>query len=65
VQGQLRREKLSVEIHTQCGHCARPLRITLDSDLNYHVHDNTAAPLVFTPDIDWRAFSEANIIRAF
>ncbi len=65
VQGQLRREFLSVEIDTECAHCGRPLHLTVDSDLNVRVQEREAHPLVFEPDVDWAAFRDPNIIHAY
>ncbi|MFQ5604885.1 MAG: hypothetical protein ACE5HS_16570 [bacterium] len=52
VQGQLRKEKLSVIIETECACCAQPMRFELDSDLNYRFHLPGAQPLVFEPNVD-------------
>lgn len=65
VQGRLRNQPLSVEIRTECAHCAQPLHITLDSSLRYHVHNEGAQPLVFEPHVEWATFTEPNIIHAF
>lgn len=65
VQGRLREEHLSVTIRTRCAHCAQPLEITLDSKLNYAVSDETVAPLIFEPHINWAEFTEPNIIHAY
>ncbi len=65
MQGQLRQEQLSVDIETECAHCHRPLRITLDSELWYSVEENDAQPLVFEPHVDWDTFTEPNIIHAY
>lgn len=65
MQGQLRRESLSVVIDTACGHCARPLQIVVDSELRYHVTTPEAEPLVFEPHVNWETFTEPNIIHAY
>jgi hypothetical protein len=65
VQGRLREELLSVVIETECKHCHRPMRIEMDNNFNYRMGDENAAPLVFTPDINWEAFGEPNIIHAY
>ncbi len=65
VQGQLRNEALSITIRTECGHCARAMRITVDSQLRYRVDDGGAEPLIFEPHVDWETFDEPNIIHAF
>jgi hypothetical protein len=65
VQGRLRRERLSVKIETECGHCAIPMSITVDSDLNSQVNSEGAVPLVFEPEVNWDGFTEPNIINAY
>jgi hypothetical protein len=65
VQGRLREENISVTIKTQCAHCAQPLEIILDSELNYRVSDEAAKPLIFEPHINWTEFTEPNIIDAY
>jgi hypothetical protein len=65
VQGRLKKKHLSVTIMTECAHCARPMQIELDSELQYRVKDEGAEPLVFEPLIDWQTFAEPNIIDAF
>ncbi len=52
-------------IETKCKHCGRPMNIEMDSNLNYHMEDEHARPLVFMPDINWAAFREPNIIHAY
>jgi hypothetical protein len=65
VQGRLREQALAVDIETECAHCARSLRLTVDSELRFQVHDDDAEPLVFSPQIDWPTFEEPNITHAF
>jgi hypothetical protein len=65
VQGRLRDQNLSVSIESTCGHCERPLHITVSSDMRYQVREAGADPLVFMPDIDWASFTEPNIIHAY
>jgi hypothetical protein len=65
VQGRLRKKHLSVTIMTECAHCAQPIQIEVDSELQYRVKDEEAEPLVFEPLIDWQTFTEPNIIDAF
>jgi uncharacterized metal-binding protein YceD (DUF177 family) len=65
VQRQLRAEKLSVEITTQCAHCNQPLHITVDSEMNWSVQEQEAQPLVFEPEIDWQHFTESTIIEDY
>ena len=65
VEGQIRNEALSARISTQCAHCAQPLHIQLDSDLNFAVEESGAEPLVFSPDVDFKRLQEPNIIHAY
>jgi hypothetical protein len=65
VQGRLRKEHLSVTIETACGHCGQAMHLTVDSDMRVSVHDESAEPLVFMPEIDWKTFTEPNIIDAY
>ncbi len=65
VQGRLREQPVTVEIHTTCAHCGQPIELTVDGDMRYHVRTPGAAPLIFEPDLDWAAFAEPNIIHAY
>jgi hypothetical protein len=65
VQGQLRQEKLSVSIQTECGHCHKPLNLEIDSELNFEVQEPEAAPLVFVPMVNFQKLDDPSIIDAF
>jgi hypothetical protein len=65
VQGQLRKEYVSIEVETKCTHCNQELHFTLDSAMQFSVHDAKANPLVFMPDIDWDNFAERTIIDSY
>ena len=65
VQGQLRQEELTVTIDTECGHCHQPLHLEVDSELNYHVEEAQAAPLVFVPNVNFQKLDDPSIIDAF
>ena len=65
VQGRLRNESLNALIETRCGHCGQPMRLSLDSQMRYRVHDQGAEPLVFHPEVDWEQFTDPNIIHGF
>jgi hypothetical protein len=65
VQGQLRKQFLSVTVHTECAHCGRPMEMEIDSDLVYHVQDDGCRPVVFMPDVDLYKLKDASIIDAF
>jgi hypothetical protein len=65
VQGQLRQEKLSISIQTECGHCHKPLNLEIDSELNCKVQEPEAAPLVFVPMVNFQKLDDPSIIDAF
>ncbi len=65
MQGRLRNEKLGFTIETVCGHCNRPLSIEIDSDLNYRVLDEGAAPMIYVPMVDFETLEDPSIIDAF
>jgi hypothetical protein len=65
VQGRLRGEKLRVRINSECKHCSRPLIIEVDEELSWNVLSAGASPLLFEPDMNWKAFSGANIIHDY
>jgi hypothetical protein len=65
VQGQLRKETVSVEIETHCRHCNRTLHITMDGGMDVSVREPEAAPLVFMPDVDWTNFKGPSIIDPY
>ena len=56
---------MSVRVRSSCAHCAKPIEITIDSDLNCTVHDPDCRPLVFVPDVDLLSLREESIIDAF
>ena len=65
VQGRLRGEHLSFVIHTECAHCARPMRIEIDSELQYRVVETGADPYVFIPLVNLGKLADPSIIDAF
>ena len=65
MQGQLRKELLSFTITTECAHCLRPLHIDLDSELNYHLVETDAQPLVYAPLVNFGELDDPSIIDAF
>jgi hypothetical protein len=73
VQGRLCNEYLTVTISTRCAYSGAPLHIELDSQLKYRVQPDVVAqsaqqiaqPMVFTPQVDWEAFRDPNIIDAY
>lgn len=64
VQGHLRNEPVRVTIGTECAHCSRPMRIEVDSELEYRVLEGES-PLVFVPLVDFAKLEAPNIIDAF
>jgi hypothetical protein len=65
VQGQLRKQALSVAITTKCEHCDEPIHLTIDDDLNFRVAEKGAKPLVFVPLLNLAKFEDASIIDGF
>ncbi len=65
MQGQLRKEKLSFTIATECAHCHQPLHIEIDSELNYRVAESDAQPLVYAPMVDFAKLDDPSITDAF
>ncbi len=65
MQGRLRNEHLSVIVDTECAHCGRPMRIKIDSDLDYSVEEPGCEPIVFIPDVDILKIEDESIIDAF
>jgi hypothetical protein len=56
---------LSCVIESECAHCQRPMRIELDSELNYRVVDQDAEPLVYVPMVDAAKIEGPSIIDGF
>jgi hypothetical protein len=65
VQGRLQREPLSVAVRTECAHCALPIHLEIDSELNCHVEEKEADPLVFVPMVNFRELTEPSIVDVF
>ena len=64
VQGHLRGESITIRFQTECGHCARPLRIDVDGELRHRVHEATE-PLIFVPLVDFEKLKAPSIIDPF
>ena len=62
MEGRIWGESLAVEIETGRAHCAAPIRIGVNSDLEFTVRDGGAAPLVFAPEVDFEDFRAPNIL---
>ena len=54
-----------MRIETVCAHCGRALAMTVDSEMGVEVHSAGAEPLVFHPQINWKTFTDPNIIDAY
>ncbi len=65
VQGRLRKEALSVAITTECAHSGEPIRLEIDSELNFRVVEEGARPLVFVPLLDLAKLEVPSIIDGF
>jgi len=65
VQGRLRQETLTFNLETFCACCGKKLELTIDDQLHFHLAQEDAEPLVFSPDVDWATFDEPNIIHAY
>jgi len=65
VQGQLRKQALSVAITTECAHCGEPIHLKIDSELNSRVVEEGAKPLVFVPLLDLGKLKDPSIIDGF
>ena len=65
VQGQLRFDVLSFTLETECAHCACPIQIEIDEQLDHHVQQRDADPLVYVPLIDMDKLDAPSIIDAF
>ena len=65
MQGRLRNERLSFTVQTECGHCGKPLHLEIDSEMNYSVLEDGAAPLVYAPLLDVTQLEAPSIIDGF
>ena len=65
MQGQLRSDPLSFTLETRCAHCAAPIQIEIDDQLEYRVLQHDADPLVYVPMVDFSRLDDPSIIDAF
>jgi hypothetical protein len=65
VQGQLRKEYVSIEVETKCSHCGHSIHFSIDSNMQVSIRELDANPLVFMPDVDWDHFTEQTIIDSY
>ena len=64
MQGRLRKENLSVDVNSTCTHCSETLDLTIDSDMNVSVHQDTE-PLVFVPEVNFFDLEDPGITEVF
>ena len=65
VQGQLIGEPLSVNVTTECAHCAEPIHLEIDSWARAGAAEAGAGPITFVPDVDFSALPDKCITDAF
>jgi hypothetical protein len=65
VQGQLRKKQVSITVQTQCAHCAEPMRLKINSDLNCEILVGGAELLLFVPQVDFSKLADPSIVDAF
>lgn len=65
VQGLLRGEETSMRVVSECAFSKRPMHMEIDSDMNCRCDDPSCRPVVFVPEVDFRALKAPNIIDAF
>ncbi len=65
MQGQLIGEPLSVNVTTECAHCAEPIHLEIDSEAQARVAEAGAGPITFVPGVDFSALPDKCITDAF
>ena len=56
---------MSVVVGTECAHCSEPMHLEIDSQLESRVREEGADPVVFLPQVDFKALEEPSIIDSF
>jgi len=64
VEGRLRGTPVRATFATECAHCARPMRLEVDSELHCRIEDDLA-PLIFIPIVNFAKLESPTIIDAF
>ncbi|MFN2146234.1 MAG: hypothetical protein ACK2T7_12845 [Anaerolineales bacterium] len=54
-----------MQIESECAHCGEPLHLEVDSDLNYQVQTAGAAPVVYSPRVNFQMLEDPSIIDAY
>ncbi len=65
MQGQLHRAPLRFTVDTECACCARPIRFTLASDLEFAIDDPDCRPRFLVPMVDFTKLRARSIIDDF
>ncbi len=54
-----------MQIQTECVHCGQPLRLQIDSALNFRSLEAQADPRIFVPLVDFARLLDGSIFDAF
>ena len=65
MQGQLRGQALTCDIRSECAQSGWPLRLQVDSELNFREVEAGADPRVFVPLVDFEKLEDPSIIDRF
>ena len=65
MQGQLRDEPLDFLIESTCAQSGQPIQIEIDGQLEYHVRQEDADPILFVPLMDVDKLDDPSIIDVF
>ena len=65
MQGQLRDEPLDFLIESTCAQSGQPIQIEIDGQLEYHVRQEDADPILFVPLVDVDRLDDPSIIDVF
>ncbi|HAR49500.1 hypothetical protein ER57_14270 [Smithella sp. SCADC] len=56
MKGQLTGQPCSMTLETKCANSLHPIRMEIDSSLNYRMLDGGAPPILFFPMVTLRAY---------
>ena len=56
---------MSISVVSECAHCERPMHLEIDGNMTWSSPDDGCSPIIFVPDVDFRALKDPNIIDAF